>query len=318
MTGTLLFRLLKFPSRLALPLYTRTLVADKKRLYGLKGPLLLAVNHPNSFLDAIILSTLIEQPVHALARGDAFRKPWADRMLRLLNMLPVFRLREGAEHLHHNYNTFDVCRDIFQRNGIVLIFSEGRCVNEWKLRPLMKGTARLSLTSWEAGIPLTVLPIGINYDSFDRFGKTVEIRIGAPITKSMMDNTEPNGSNILFFNAMLEQQLSQLVFSSSDTASIKAHFESLQENVSAPNRLFFQMGKWLHLPLYIPVKHLAKRNPLWREHYDSVVVGLLFLLYPLYLLLIALALHACIGFIGFIIPWIILPLLARFVVKHLE
>jgi 1-acyl-sn-glycerol-3-phosphate acyltransferase len=316
MTGTLLFRLLKIPARLALPLYTKTLVVDTPRLRSLKGPILLAVNHPNSFLDAIILSTRIDQPVHALARGDAFRKPWTDRILRLLNMLPVFRLREGAEYLHHNYNTFDVCRDIFQRNGIVLIFSEGRCVNEWKLRPLMKGTARLSLTSWEAGIPLTVLPIGINYDSFDRFGKTVEIRIGEPITKSMMDTTEPNGTNILFFNAMLEQQLNQLVFSSTDPATTKTHFQSLQKTASKPNWFLVQVGRWLHLPLYIPAKHLAKRNPLWREHYDSVVVGLLFLFYPLYLFLLSLSLYACIGVIGFMIPWITFPLLARYVVKH--
>jgi hypothetical protein len=301
---------------LALPLYTKTLVADKQSLKSLKGPILLAVNHPNSFLDAIILSTLIDQPVHSLAIGDAFHKTWANRILRLLNMLPVFRLREGAEHLHHNYNTFDVCRDIFQRNGVVLIFSEGRCVNEWKLRPLMKGTARLSLTSWEAGIPLTILPIGINYDSFDRFGKTVEIRIGETITKSMLDTTEPNGTNILFFNAILEKQLNQLVFSSTDQVAIKSHFQALQKPNSNPSRLLMSVGKCLHQPLYVPAKHLANRNPLWREHYDSVVVGLLFLLYPLYLFLLSLSLCACFGIIGFIIPWIAFPLLARYVVKH--
>lgn len=316
MTGTLLFRLLKFPAQLALPLYTNVLVADVTKLRSLKGPLLLAVNHPNSFLDAIILSTLIKQPVHSLARGDAFRKPLANRLLRLLNMLPVFRLREGAEHLHHNYNTFDVCRDIFQRNGIVLIFSEGRCINEWKLRPLMKGTARLSLTSWEAGTPLTVLPIGINYDSFDRFGKTVEIRIGEPISKTMMDTTEPNGTNILFFNAMLEQQLNQLVFSSTDPVAIKSHFQALRKQSSKPNQLLMLLGRWLHLPLYAPVKHLAKRNPLWKEHYDSVIVGLLFLSYPVYLLLWSVLLQPCFGGLSFILPWVMMPLLARYVVKH--
>ena len=36
------------------------------------GPLLIASNHPNSFLDAIILATLFKNPVYALARGDAF------------------------------------------------------------------------------------------------------------------------------------------------------------------------------------------------------------------------------------------------------
>ena len=53
------------------------------------------------------------------------------------------------------------------------IFSEGKCINEWHLRPLKKGTARLAISSWEENIPLEVLPVGINYSSFRRFGKNV-------------------------------------------------------------------------------------------------------------------------------------------------
>ena len=58
-----------------------------------------------------------------------------------MNMFPVYRISEGAENLENNYDTFESCKEIFKKNGIVLIFSEGRCINEWRLRPLKKGTS---------------------------------------------------------------------------------------------------------------------------------------------------------------------------------
>ena len=137
----MLYNILKIPARIALVIYCRDLKINDRRALAAKGPLLIAANHPNSFLDAIIIATLFDQPVYSLARGDAFTNRFTISLLKSLNILPVYRLSEGAENLGHNYSTFEQCRDIF-KNGIVLIFSEGRCINEWKLRPLMKGTAR--------------------------------------------------------------------------------------------------------------------------------------------------------------------------------
>ena len=75
-------------------------------------------------------------------------------------MLPVYRVSEGVENLENNYTTFDACQKIFKKNKIVLIFSEGRCINEWHLRPLKKGTARLALTAWQHNIPLKSFALG--------------------------------------------------------------------------------------------------------------------------------------------------------------
>ena len=98
-------------------------------------------------------------------------------------MFPVYRVSEGVENLNSNYETFENCKKLFREQGIVLIFSEGKCVNEWHLRPLKKGTARLAMNSWEENIPLEVLPIGINYSSFHRFGKNVMINFGNIISE---------------------------------------------------------------------------------------------------------------------------------------
>jgi len=208
----LLYALLKIPAALAIWIYTRRLSVNKKTLLNSPGPLMIACNHPNSFLDAIIIATLFRRPVFSLARGDAFGNSFYAKLLRSMNMLPVYRVSEGVENLEHNYKTFDACKKIFEQNGIVLIFSEGRCINEWHLRPLKKGTARLAISSWQDGIPLKVLPAGINYSSFSKFGKNLHLNFGETISAEQVDWKSNNGKSILDFNDLLRNQLKGLVY----------------------------------------------------------------------------------------------------------
>src|SRR5215216_614897 len=164
-----IYSVLKIYAKLAIKVYCRRIIINRPEVLKSNGPLLLAANHPNSFLDGMILTTLFDHPVHSLARGDVFKNKWINKFLRSIQLLPVYRTSEGVENLEHNYTTFAACIEAFKKAGIVLIFSEGRCENEWHLRPLKKGTARLSISSWEKNIPLTVIPTAFNYSSFKNF-----------------------------------------------------------------------------------------------------------------------------------------------------
>ena len=254
-----------------------------------KGPLLIASNHPNSFLDAIILATLFKNPVYSLARGDAFNGKLITKILTSLNMLPVYRVSEGVENLEHNYYTFNACQDIFKKSGIVLIFSEGRCINEWHLRPLKKGTARLAFTAWRQNIPLKVLPIGINYDSFRKFGKTIHLNFGNFITSEQMNSNFQSAKAINDFNNKLQQQLKELVYEiAEDDKKLNDYFFT-QQSLLKKILLFFPaiLGCIIHFPLYYSIHHFIKVKA--KDHYDSIVVGLLFFIYPIYVLMLALA-----------------------------
>ncbi len=255
----------------------------------MKGPLLIAANHPNSFLDAIILSSLYKEPIYSLARGDAFANKFYSKILTALNMLPVYRVSEGVENLDHNYTTFDACQQLFIENKIVLIFSEGRCINEWHLRPLKKGTARLAMTAWMNNIPLKIIPLGINYSSFRKFGKVVNLNFGNFIPKEAIQSDLESGKALNEFNDLLKSQLQELVYEikKDDTASLKKNFD-LKQNFLKRILLFIPavVGFLLHAPLYyaliLTIKNRAK------DHFDSIVVGALFLFYPIYILLIVL------------------------------
>jgi 1-acyl-sn-glycerol-3-phosphate acyltransferase len=58
----LLYNILKPLVRLAMLIFCRRVIINKPEILKRKGPLLLACNHPNSFLDATILAELFKEP----------------------------------------------------------------------------------------------------------------------------------------------------------------------------------------------------------------------------------------------------------------
>lgn len=276
-------------TRIALLIFCRKIVINQTGIVKIKGPVLLACNHPNSFLDSVILDTLFQQPVWSLARGDVFKKPFFIRILTALKIFPVYRTSEGVENLSENYKTFDACINIFRQNGIITIFSEGKCINEWHLRSLKKGTARLAVKAWEENIPLQVIPVGINYSSFRRFGKNIFINFGSPVKKEDINFNEPDGLRHQTFNHQLQLQLEKLVFEipKQDKQKQKQLLvlkppELKQLLLSIPAAI----GFLIHLPLYIPVKNYTWKRTNHNDHFDSVLLAILLFTYPFYLLLI--------------------------------
>ncbi|HEX2684715.1 MAG TPA: 1-acyl-sn-glycerol-3-phosphate acyltransferase, partial [Ferruginibacter sp.] len=269
------------------------LAINRKALLKQEGPLLLAANHPNSFLDAIILCTLFDGTVYSLARGDAFKNKLSAKFLFLFKMFPVYRVSEGVENMEENYKTFEHCKQVFKKNGIVLIFSEGRCINEWHLRPLKKGTARLAISSWEDGIDLKVLPVAINYSSFKRFGKNIKLYFGDIISKEDINYKDTHGNAIKQFNETLQPQLSKYVFeiNARDQAALHQAFH-VKQPVLKKILLFLPAiaGAIIHAPLFYFAKWLSDALIKEEGHDDSKLMGFLFVLYPLFLVVISILL----------------------------
>ncbi|MFM8255013.1 MAG: 1-acyl-sn-glycerol-3-phosphate acyltransferase [Bacteroidota bacterium] len=285
----LLYQGLKLASRLAIRLLCRDIRINNPAILETKGPVLLAANHPNSFLDSILLDTLFKEPVWALARGDAFKKKWHARLLQSLRIFPVYRTSEGVENLHVNYQTFNTCVALFKQNQIVTIYSEALCVNEWHLRNLKKGTARLAIQAWEAGVPLTVLPVGLNYSSFRTFGKNIHINFGEPITADRIPLAKSDGHRHQYFNQCLQEELSKLVYEIAPQDKeklaqlLRVPVSTVEKRILFP---FALLGKILHVPLYYPLQQFTLSHFGKTGHYDSVLSALLLLSYPLYLMFI--------------------------------
>ena len=271
-------------------IFCRSIMVNNRPMLKKKGPLLLASNHPNSFLDAVILDILFQQPIWSLTRGDVFKNKLISRILTALKMFPVYRVSEGVENLNNNYETFENCINIFNQKGIVLIFSEGKCINEWHLRPLKKGTARLAISSWDKNIPLEVLPVGINYSSFRRFGKNIIINFGDIITKEDINWNGSEGIRFQTFNNKLQKKLSTLVFEI-DKEDIKSKKDLLEKKTSAISKIILAIpaffGWLIHLPFYLPLQKIVYKKTAHNDHFDAVMAAILLFTYPFYLLMVS-------------------------------
>lgn len=231
-------------------------------------------------MDAIIIAAQFAQPVHFLARGDAFRKPWHRTLLSLLHMVPIYRLSEGRENLHLNEYAFQRSQSLLRDQQIVLIFIEGICLNTHQLQPFKKGAARIALTAVKENIPLRILPLGITYHSFSEIGKQVRIETTESIDAKTILPFEEQAQNFQYFNQEIFNKLTGLIE--------QPRIEKKSRNV------FFMplsiIGHALHIPLYQLIKKFVKKKTKNTVFYDSVLFGMLLLLYPIYLLIVLLIL----------------------------
>lgn len=244
----MLYQFLQKFMRLVLQVYFRKIFLTGVNNIPGNKPVLLACNHPNSFLDAVLLAVLLPTPLHFLARSDVFNTPFKRWLLTKLHLIPIYRLQEGAENLHRNEETFAQCYEILKNNGQILIFSEGVCKLEKRLRPLKKGTARLAFgaeANFNFTLDVNVVPVGINYTKPTQFRTEVMISLGKPIFISgYKDLYEQQPSRaILAFNQALITGLSQNMVIIPEKKE-----EPLLEDILERKRLqnlAFNQGPWL-------------------------------------------------------------------------
>lgn len=169
------------------------------------GPVIFACNHPNSFLDAMIVGAFIKRETHFLARSDVFNSPLKLWILSQFKLMPIYRLSEGKEDLGKNQETFERCHAIFRKGGAVLMFSEGICVQEMRLRPLKKGTARIAMEYSKDGSPLTIIPTGLNYMKPMNFREDILISMDTPFNAAdfATEYNENQAKGISSFNKRL-------------------------------------------------------------------------------------------------------------------
>ena len=257
--------ILKLFIRAALWLFCAEINTKNKYLLKTSGPLLIIANHPNSFLDAIIIGSRYNRRIHFLARGDVFTKKLHRFLLSLLNMIPVYRLREGKEFLHLNEYAFVESARLLKNNEAVLIFIEGTCLNTNALQPFKKGTARiLQACHTENLFPLIHLA-GIAYNNFKGLGKRVNLCI-EPFTQTTAILSPKDRVN---FNNAVFEKLSALILPTAHTPTIKK------------NALYY-----LNLPFYNLVYRFVDKKTKGTVFFESVLFSVLFFLYPIYLLFI--------------------------------
>lgn len=148
------------------------------------GPVIFAANHATSILDAILLATRNRRRIHFLAKSTLFRKRPVAALLHSVGAIPVYRANETGDAGARNVQVFERVFELFERGGCLGIFPEGGNSPERGVGELRSGTARLALDAearnhYELG--LTIVPVGLNYESRELFMSAVYLRYAAPI-----------------------------------------------------------------------------------------------------------------------------------------
>ncbi len=174
-------------------------------------PCIVSPNHQNAFIDALLIGAHAPSKMQYLSRSDIFGSAF-DWFLKALQMVPVYRRRDGFEKLALNRQVFAAQRENLRQGNSLLIFSEAAHALTYYLRSLSKGSSRFAVES-QAEMDRTVwlVPVGLNYYHHRRPGFKVSMVFGEPIrVADYLEEPEPEdaGTNGTSINASSEKDAS--------------------------------------------------------------------------------------------------------------
>ncbi|MBN8692798.1 MAG: 1-acyl-sn-glycerol-3-phosphate acyltransferase [Bacteroidetes bacterium] len=170
---------------LSLNSFYKRIKVKNKRVLEADAPMILALNHPNAFMDPVVFSLVVYPPKFKyLARGDAFKPGIAAYLLETLGLAPIYRIQDGGkEGLQKNSETYDRVNYFLRKRAKIIVFAEGLCIQERRLRPIKKGVPRMVFGAMDAiqNPDFVVVPVGINYSEASKVGSSMFYNIGEPI-----------------------------------------------------------------------------------------------------------------------------------------
>jgi 1-acyl-sn-glycerol-3-phosphate acyltransferase len=166
--------------------YARIEVVGRERIPS-TGPLIVAANHHNAAVDAMLIIATFPRPIRVLAKAPLFANPIVGPFLRLMGGVPVHRRAEAGDDPRRNDALFAAASRALRQGGAILIFPEGTSTPRPTLLPLRTGAARILLGAELESGPLgtTLLPVGLVLDDAGTFREaTGVVMIGGPVPVS--------------------------------------------------------------------------------------------------------------------------------------
>lgn len=168
---------------------------------------ILAPNHTNALMDALVILSMDRQPKVFVARADIFRNPRIASFLHFLKIMPIMRIRDGVDEVRKNQEIIDRSVDVLNDGIPFCILPEGTHRARHSLLPLSKGIFRIALQAQEglAGQrDVCIVPVGIEYGNYFRFRSTVLVQIGDPINVRRFTEEHPGTEHPELMNRMKE------------------------------------------------------------------------------------------------------------------
>jgi len=206
------YHLVKIYIRTGLHFYFKEIKVIGKENIPKKGALLFVSNHKNALIDPLLIATTTTRNIHFLTRASAFKIKFVRWILSTVNMLPIYRLRDGKETLAKNNEIFQKCYNILNKKRSLLIFPEGtHDIRRW-VRPLSKGFTRITFGALAQNeeLDLTIVPVGLNYSKADEYAECVAIYYGKPIAVNQYYNQDNINESTLELKTIVHEKMKGL------------------------------------------------------------------------------------------------------------
>ncbi len=168
-------------------LFRRKVISGENNIPS-SGPLIIAVNHPNTLIDPLLVASQIKRKVGFLANASIFINKLIKSIFNYFWVIPVYRKKDVKPgEKQDNSKSFQKCYEFFDKEGALLIFPEGTSVHELKLRDIKKGTAWIALgyeseRNFEGNLQINT--VAINYSDPIQFRSMASVVINPPFKVS--------------------------------------------------------------------------------------------------------------------------------------
>ena len=148
------------------------------------GAVLIAPNHCNTLMDALVILRTFDNETVFGARADMFNNAFIAKLMYFIRILPMVRQRDGMRNVLKNYETQEIIVDTLKNKVRFCMFPEGRHRPAHSLQVLGKGVFRAALAAnaeFGEKMPVYIVPAGIEYGDYFRYRSTSLVTFGKPI-----------------------------------------------------------------------------------------------------------------------------------------
>lgn len=216
------------------------------------GAIMIAPNHCNTLMDALVILRAFNDQTVFGARADIFNKPLIARIMYFLRILPMVRQRDGLRNVLKNHETQETIVETLEHGVRFCMYPEGRHRPAHSLQSLGKGTFRAVLAAnakFGDKMPVYIIPTGIEYGDYFRFRSTSLITFGKPINVTEYVKGQNVDNEVQFIEPLrkeLASRMSELITFIKDDADLYRKWALTKILAVSEGRMYGNYGTSLY------------------------------------------------------------------------
>lgn len=178
---------LKLIVQIAIRFFFRKIEVTNLEALPKKGPMIIAANHPNTFMDASVINSFLHQKPRFLAKSTLFNTAFNRWLFTSMRAIPVMRAEDSPNGESDTKFLFSKCFERLADGDTILIFPEGISVHGRQLHKVKTGAARIALgaeAEHDFKLGVKIVTIGLNYSNPRNFRSDLYLTIHEPINVS--------------------------------------------------------------------------------------------------------------------------------------